>query len=269
MLGIQHQILPPSLNFQEPPPDSLLPGSPFHVQTAPAAWQPRGAGIPRRAAVSAFGFGGINAHLLVEEWPSSAGASAVASRQATVVVTGTDTPREDLVAVVGMEAFFGAARGLASFRETTFKGQPDFRPPSHHRWKHCDDILQHYLQRETPLPGGYLDDFQIDLADFRVPPKEIPDILPYIASYVVMALILQMTVGILAEAGLSILGLGPKTTQVPTLGLMMYWGMIYQAQILGKWWAYFPVVIVIALISFSLNLMITGLDQVFNPALRE
>ena len=97
----------------------------------------------------------------------------------------------------------------------------------------------------------------------------LSDILPYIASYVIMALILQISSGILAEAGLSILGLGPKTTEVPTLGLMMYWGMIYQAQILGKWWAYFPVVIVIALISFSLNLMNTGLDQVFNPALRE
>ena len=97
----------------------------------------------------------------------------------------------------------------------------------------------------------------------------LADILPYIASYVVMALILQISTAILAEAGLSILGLGPKTTEVPTLGLMMYWGMIYQAQILGKWWAYFPVVIVIALISFSLNLMNTGLDQVFNPALRD
>jgi peptide/nickel transport system permease protein len=97
----------------------------------------------------------------------------------------------------------------------------------------------------------------------------ITDILPYIASYVVMALILQISLGILAEAGLSILGLGPKTTEVPTLGLMMNWAMIYQAQILGKWWAYFPVIVTIALISFSMNLMNTGLDQVFNPALRE
>jgi peptide/nickel transport system permease protein len=97
----------------------------------------------------------------------------------------------------------------------------------------------------------------------------LADILPYIASYVVMALILQISSGILAEAGLSILGLGPRTTEVPTLGLMMNWAMIYQAQILGKWWAYFPVLIVIALVSFSLNLMNTGLDQVFNPALRD
>jgi len=94
-------------------------------------------------------------------------------------------------------------------------------------------------------------------------------ILPFIASYVVMALILQISAGILAEAGLSILGLGPRTTETPTLGLMLNWAFIYQAQILGKWWAYIPVILVIALISFSLNLMNTGLDQVFNPALRD
>ena len=97
----------------------------------------------------------------------------------------------------------------------------------------------------------------------------LTDILPYIASYVVMALILQISLGILAEAGLSILGLGPRTTEVPTLGLMMNWAMIYQAHILGYWWAYFPVILTIALIAFSMNLMNTGLDQVFNPALRD
>lgn len=107
------------------------------------------------------------------------------------------------------------------------------------------------------------------LSGHSVPHIIIHDILPYIASYVVMALILQISSGILAEAALSILGLGPRTTEVPTLGLMMNWAMIYQAQILGFWWAYFPVIVTIALISFSLNLMNTGLDQVFNPALRD
>jgi peptide/nickel transport system permease protein len=95
------------------------------------------------------------------------------------------------------------------------------------------------------------------------------DVLPFIASYVIMALVLQISSAILAEASLSILGLGPRTTDVPTLGLMMNWAMIYQAQILGKWWAYFPVLLAIALITFSMNLMNTGLDQVYNPALRD
>ena len=94
------------------------------------------------------------------------------------------------------------------------------------------------------------------------------DILPYIASYVVMAFILQISTAILAEAQLSMLGLGPKTTEVPTLGLMMNWAMLYSAHLNGAWWAYYPVIMTIALISFSLNLMNTGMDQVFNPQLR-
>ena len=96
------------------------------------------------------------------------------------------------------------------------------------------------------------------------------DILPYIASYVVMAFILQVSSGILAEAQLSLLGLGPKTTEVPTLGLMMNWAKLFGAYTSSNaWWAYFPVVLVITFISFSLNLMNTGLDMVFNPTLRD
>ena len=65
----------------------------------------------------------------------------------------------------------------------------------------------------------------------------LTDILPYIASYVVMAFILQISSAILSEAQLSLLGLGPKTTEVPTLGLMMNWAMLYSAHLGGKWWA--------------------------------
>ncbi|MCD7833679.1 MAG: ABC transporter permease [Lachnospiraceae bacterium] len=97
----------------------------------------------------------------------------------------------------------------------------------------------------------------------------VTDILPYVASYVVMALILQISSGILSEAQLSMLGLGPSTSTTATLGLMMNWATAYSAHLNGSWWAYFPVVLTITLISFSLNLMNTGLDQVFNPQLRD
>jgi len=107
------------------------------------------------------------------------------------------------------------------------------------------------------------------ISGHSVPHIIMTDILPYIASYVVMAFILQISSAILTEASLSIIGLGPRTSDVPTLGLMMNWAMIYQAHILGKWWAYFPVIVAIALITFSMNLMNTGLDQIFNPALRD
>ena len=106
------------------------------------------------------------------------------------------------------------------------------------------------------------------LSGHTLPRIVLTDILPYIASYVVMAFILQVSSGILSEAQLSLLGLGPRTTEVPTLGLMMNWAMLYSAHTNGSWWAYSPVILTITLISFSLNLMNTGLDQVFNPTLR-
>ncbi|OPJ62686.1 ABC transporter permease [Clostridium oryzae] len=107
------------------------------------------------------------------------------------------------------------------------------------------------------------------LSGHSLPRIILTDILPYVASYVVMAFILQISSGILSEAQLSMLGLGPATTKVSTLGLMMNWAMAYKAILTGAWWAFIPVILAITLISFSLNLMNTGLDQVFNPQLRD
>ncbi|MGH9126489.1 MAG: beta-ketoacyl synthase N-terminal-like domain-containing protein [Acidimicrobiales bacterium] len=66
-LAVHHRVLPPTLHCDEPHPS--LAGSRFRPQTAAAPWNEQGAGLPRRAAVNAFGFGGINAHVILEEAP--------------------------------------------------------------------------------------------------------------------------------------------------------------------------------------------------------
>ncbi|MDR0302780.1 MAG: ABC transporter permease [Treponema sp.] len=104
------------------------------------------------------------------------------------------------------------------------------------------------------------------LSGHSMPRIIVRDILPYIASYVVMAFILQVASGILAEASISMLGLGPRN--VATLGLMMHWAGSFNAIFNGNWWAFFPMVVMISLITFSLNLMNSGLDQIFNPQIR-
>jgi len=104
------------------------------------------------------------------------------------------------------------------------------------------------------------------LSGHSMPRIIVKDILPYLASYVMMAFILQMVSGILAEATLSMLGLGPQN--VASLGLMMFWAMTFSALPSGAWWAFLPVVLMIGLMTFSLNLTNSGLDQIFNPQLR-
>ena len=104
------------------------------------------------------------------------------------------------------------------------------------------------------------------LSGHSMPRIILRDILPYIASYVVMAFILQVASGILAEATISMLGLGPRN--MATLGLMMHWAGNFNALFTGAWWAFLPMVVMIALITFSLNLMNSCLDQIFNPQIR-
>ena len=69
-LALKHKVLPPSINFNKAPEKSPLKNSPFRVQTEAEEWIRKNNKRPFRAAVSAFGFGGINGHLLIEEWCS-------------------------------------------------------------------------------------------------------------------------------------------------------------------------------------------------------
>ena len=66
-LALHHQVLPPTLGCEQPNPELGLERTPFYINTETRPWIHGGA-EPRRAGVNAFGFGGINAHAVLEEW---------------------------------------------------------------------------------------------------------------------------------------------------------------------------------------------------------
>jgi malonyl CoA-acyl carrier protein transacylase len=67
-LALKHELIPPSLHYTTPNPQIDFANSPFFVNTTLRPW-PRPATHPRRAGVSAFGTGGTNAHVVLEEAP--------------------------------------------------------------------------------------------------------------------------------------------------------------------------------------------------------
>jgi peptide/nickel transport system permease protein len=104
------------------------------------------------------------------------------------------------------------------------------------------------------------------LSGARTPGILIFDVLPYLASYVVMAWVLQLASAILAESTLSMLGLGASGTN--SLGMQLHWALAFQAVATGAWWAFLPPTIVLTLISFGFLYLQSSLDEVFNPRLR-
>ena len=71
-LALHHKILPPTLHCERPNPRLELEKTPFYINTETRPWIHGTKEWPRRAGVNAFGFGGINAHVVLEEYQNTA-----------------------------------------------------------------------------------------------------------------------------------------------------------------------------------------------------
>lgn len=90
----------------------------------------------------------------------------------------------------------------------------------------------------------------------------LPLLLPWLGANFVNAFI----AAVLAESGLSILGLGPQRDM--TLGMMIYWSLNYSAVLQNMWWWWLPPVLLLIIFFMALYLIHIGLDEVSNPRLR-
>ena len=75
LLALREEELPPTLHVRDLNPHIRLQDTPFHILTErrpwPSALKDGSALRPRRAGISSFGFGGVNARLIVEEFHAS------------------------------------------------------------------------------------------------------------------------------------------------------------------------------------------------------
>jgi acyl transferase domain-containing protein/NAD(P)-dependent dehydrogenase (short-subunit alcohol dehydrogenase family) len=67
-LALHHRVLPPTIGVNRPNPKVDFHASPFHISAQTRPWLHSDPSEPRRAGVSAFGFGGTNFHAVVEAY---------------------------------------------------------------------------------------------------------------------------------------------------------------------------------------------------------
>ena len=95
VLSLKNGQLPPTLHFERPNPKLDLENSPFYVNTNLTEWK-RKNGQPRRAGVSAFGVGGTNAHVIVEEAPVVEASQSTRESQLLVLSAKTSSALEQM-----------------------------------------------------------------------------------------------------------------------------------------------------------------------------
>ena len=143
-------VRPPTLHADDPLP--FMAGSPFRLLSEAEPWACSG---PRRAAINNFGFGGNNAHLLLEEWLPP-GEQQKAQPRWPVIWPHAD----DDIAIVGLSLLVGDGHETASVADHLMICQPI---PS------CDD-------------GGVLEarmaEVFLDLTQTRFPPNDLKQTQP-------------------------------------------------------------------------------------------
>jgi acyl transferase domain-containing protein len=148
VLALQHEVIPPTINFEAPNPHLNLPASPFFINTEAMPW-PRGA-KPRLAGVSSFGVGGTNAHVVIEESPRvEASAPSEGWRLLPLSARSPNALREMRA---NLAAFLNAEPdcNLADVAYTLQVGRKEF---PYRSVEVCENAREASLALEAPMPS--------------------------------------------------------------------------------------------------------------------
>lgn len=165
ILGMAHNQIPATIKVQTPHASHGNFINAAQIVRQARAW-PNGHAY-KRSAVSAFGFGGTNAHVVLENEPSVQGAPM--------------KPIEPVsLAIRGMAAHFGACTHLDELRQALYAGEQLFQALPPQRWKGLEnqaELLRQY-GLDAPPPGAYIADFEIDFLHFKIPPNDADQPIP-------------------------------------------------------------------------------------------
>lgn len=161
VLAMRHGVIPPTVNINTLNRTIDWTSVPFDVVRSARAWE-RPEGDVRRAAVSAFGIGGLNVHLIVEEPTDPAPVADVPS------------PSHEPIAIVGRGVVLPGARDVPGFAAFLKQGTTAVGDAPESRWPPGIGVSDAAEPWTAPTNrGGYVRDYVYDSVRHRVPPKQM------------------------------------------------------------------------------------------------
>ncbi|EDM45378.1 hypothetical protein SCB49_06212 [unidentified eubacterium SCB49] len=165
LLSMEHNIIPPGINMSTAIQSEKGWFNREQIIEEPLKWETN----YKQAAVNSFGFGGTNAHLVVENHHNEESKKH------------KDVSLKEM-AITSMEVHFGDCNNLDTFYKSIFEGKQHFSEMPQERWKGFEKnsslLAQYGLDTETPIKGNFIDAFDMDLMRYKIQPNEISTMEP-------------------------------------------------------------------------------------------
>ena len=167
LLALNHRILPPNGDFEELGPVHDLSGTGIFVVKEASPW-PSEKDQPLLAAVSAYGFGGINYHCVLE-----APTPDYRPLKREVFPDLSFDPNDQRIVVAGMGLVLPGTGDEKSFMETMASGKSLLTEKAHLGFDAKTYAEEDREYRIPFLKAGLCRDFTFDAMRFRIPPKSL------------------------------------------------------------------------------------------------
>jgi len=176
ILGMAHNRVPATIKIKEPLASQNNLISAGQIVRQARDW-PNGRDL-KRVAVSAFGFGGTNAHLVMENKPSQS--ALTPNPNPSSAGQGFGVMETTALAISGMAAHFGSCTSLEELRQALHAGEQLFTNLPPQRWKGLElqsGLLKNYGIASAPS-GAYISAFEMDFLHFKIPPNDADQPIP-------------------------------------------------------------------------------------------
>jgi acyl transferase domain-containing protein/NAD(P)-dependent dehydrogenase (short-subunit alcohol dehydrogenase family) len=186
MMAMKHGIVPPVANLETPNPAVPWDDLPFYLPRQAEPWQVNKPGETKKAAVNAFGIGGLNVHVVLEEYQPPLGNGGASGNEKTrdgrAATNGRPQKTVDSVepiAIVGMGSILAGVRRTEDFWRVLEEGSKQLSQVTAERWDSAHFLAQPDGTSATKFYrcrtdwGGFCTDYEYDWRRHRVPPKQI------------------------------------------------------------------------------------------------
>ncbi len=172
LLAVSKGIIPPNGQFETLAESHDLDGASLYIAKEAKKWKPEN-NASRKAAVSSYGFGGINYHIVLEEMTDA--------YQAVPRDIFTDTEydfNDDRIVVAGLGVFLPGAKNKEEFWEKLQSGQPQLSeiPSEHFDNEHYAALPKTSHYRLPKVKAGVVKDHKFNNLKYRMPPMMVKNI---------------------------------------------------------------------------------------------